>query len=188
MGPEKIIEAWMRKVVDQVQPKELRQEITAGLQYLRRQIATDLDRRDRHAALVDGWRALERKLTDTPLIQEFRQSQELVAVADRLGIRNEIRPIDQFEKWEVGELFKDVLRRLPENKLLTDRDRLFIESSLRYLIVESERARHLRDLAAVKKTWRTVQPILSKAGLMYLYRGSAMLRQRLEFFIRGGFV
>lgn len=99
----------------------------------------------------------------------------------------EKKPISKESRWKNAEAadFFQYLSRRAEEKLpnLTAIECIAVRLGLYYLELESKRTRYQRNRSAIRFTWRHIQPLLRKAGLLEEFNHEPEIVRRVRSFV-----
>ena len=167
-----------------------RDRLQLQLEYFRKQALCDLDRRDSPLVIAQNFKVLLQSKKIENVLAVFRSQPTFwTDVAVFVGDANFVvsqKAWSDPRRVSVTEFFKQIAsdaRTMSESQRLI---KLLVRFGLRAIILEAERPPELRSLQELEYIWRTIWPVLEKAGLLQRYQGDEPLKQRVKHFIAHG--
>ena len=163
-----------------------RDRIKVQLEYFLKQSLCDLDRRDSPQVIAQNFKVMLQGKKILNVLSKFRQQPQFwadiaVFVSDGSFQRgsNESRLSIESEQ----EFFRHLavlVRRMPESQRVI---KLLARFGVQILILESERPLALRHPEDIEYVWRTIWPLLDRAGLLREFQKDEQLKEKVRAFI-----
>lgn len=182
-----------QKLIDHVTRAEdveagKRKHICSSLEYFRRQMLADFDRRDDLQKIKSSWLHFQSLMQGSKLFEPFKKDKQfwqgLESSVGILGASDFKEPSVAKRKISAEEFFlsiaSSVLREMtesPEKKLL-----LF---GLWYLSVEARLARPFRSQSRIELAYRYIHPRLKVKGFLTQFENDKDVESMVRYFIKG---
>ena len=177
-------------------PKAFLSQVVAGLRYFHQQSLCDYNRRDTKAAIKARWFDLEMLLLGSNLLDKFKvdeskwsQIELFVGVSSpKPFLPPPPKPKSRHHGKDVPELFEYLARTVECKPVLTAHEGQVLKFGLYYLELETKRGRGQRNRARIKETWKIVQPILRRMGLLDEFDREPDAKRKIKSFVADRFL
>lgn len=182
-----------QKLIDHVTRSEdieasKKRHICASLEYFKRQMLSDSDRRDSDNRILQSWREFQLIMKGSRVFQQFESDQSFwPALETSVGLERTVAPsmpIPPRRPITAEEFFADLassvnsgLKEGPEKRLI-----LF---GLWYLQVEARLARPFRSQSRIEIVYRYLHPLLKTKGFLQKFDGNKEVEGVVRYFIKG---
>lgn len=179
-------------------PKAFRAELCLGLGYFIRQSELELPLRDHPSVMRGKWIELRQKTQGLGLFDDFEKNDlfwrtikcfVFLEEPCTLIVPKPERPPDPpspYSKWREEDLFAHLSGVVASHVSLSREEQLILLTGLWYLESEASKARGRRKVDRIKSTWKTIQPLMDRLGIMDEFRKEKQLITQVKFFINDG--
>lgn len=179
-------------------PKAFRAELCLGLGYFIQQSELDLSLRDHPAIIRERWVELTQKTRGLGLFEEFEKNDlfwrtikcfVFIEEPCSLLVPKSERPPEfpsPYSKWREEDFFAHLSRVVASHVSLSREEQLILLTGLWFLESEASKARGRRKVDRIRSTWRTIQPLMDRLGIMDEFRKEKQLITQIRFFINDG--
>lgn len=170
-------------------PPTFKSQAIAGLKYFHQQSLCDKDKRDRPEAIKNNWLEFEVLLIGTSLLDKFKRDKAgWLNFRAHLGIEapkpSEIqKKRSKFEGKDANELLKHLARKSEAQRTMSEDEKNLVRVGLYFLETEAWKGKSQRDSARIKFTWKLIQPIMKRTGMLDEFLGEDDAVRRIKSFV-----
>ncbi len=169
-------------------PQTFKTRVISALNYFLQQTLCDQDKRQRPEVIKNNWLEFELLLKGTSLLDYFKKDKAAWAqFRSQLGIEPITPPVRQrtsrFEGKDANELLRYLARKSEEQRTISDYEKNLMRVGLYYLETEAWKGRSQRNNQRIRFTWRLIQPIMRRVGLLDEFLGEEDAVRRIKAFI-----
>ena len=163
-----------------------RDRIKVQLEYFLKQSLCDLDRRDAPQVIHQNFKVMLQGKKILNVLSKFRgQPQFWSDIAIFVGDVSYQRSLSDLKlsiesEQEFFRHLAVLVRRMPESQRVI---KLLVRFGVQILILESERPLALRHPEDIEYVWRTIWPLLDRAGLLREFQSDERLKEKVRAFI-----
>ncbi|WP_374032889.1 hypothetical protein [Bdellovibrio bacteriovorus] len=179
-------------------PNSFRAELRSDLGYFIRQSELEMSLRDHPSIIRDKWMGLTQKTRGLGLFDELEKNDLLwrtikcfvfIEEPCSLLIPKPERPPESpspYSKWREEDFFAHLSGVVASHVSLSREEQLILLTGLWFLESEASKARGRRKVDRIKSTWKTIQPLMDRLGIMDEFRKEKQLITQVKFFISDG--
>ncbi|WP_413560726.1 hypothetical protein [Bdellovibrio sp. HCB209] len=182
-----------QKLIDHVSRAEdieasKKRHICTSLDYFRKQLLTDFDRRDSGEKILTAWRDFQSIMRGSRVLASFEKDQlfwrELQA---SVGVP--VPPAPAFQvvpprPIKAEEFFIEVASEV-NSKMADGPEKMLLLCGLWYLQVEARLARPFRSQSRIELVYRYLHPRLKTKGFLRKFEGNKEVESVVRYFIKG---
>ncbi|MFV8250478.1 hypothetical protein [Bdellovibrio bacteriovorus] len=175
-----------------------RRDLVSDLSYFLRQSELELSLRDHPSIIREKWVELTQKTRGLGLFDEFEKNDlfwrtikcfVFLEEPCTLIVPKPERPPESpspYSKWREEDFFAHLSGVVASHVSLSREEQLILLTGLWFLESEASKARGRRKVDRIKSTWKTIQPLMDRLGIMDEFRKEKQLITQVKFFISDG--
>lgn len=175
-------------------PKNFKNEVIAALQYFEFQAGLSVEEREHPRELKRHWLDLNAKIKGLKLFDKFEKEELLwrtikcfVHAEEPCSLLNPAPPEkvyrSKYADWTYIDFFDHLAKNADHLEHLNPQESQFFRTALWYLAEQAHRGRGQRNLNRILETWKGVQPLLDRLGMLKEFRSEFSLKKQIDYFL-----